>query len=169
MLAHPILRSAAAALLLAILALPGPAGAQTAAPATDHPAASAESAADAPAEGDADAPSEEMAGPPAPETPPPVYEDQLLRLAEILGSLHFLRGLCDEADAASWKAEMEALLAAEAPGPQRRSRLTGRFNHGYETFNAAYRACTPSARRSIWRYLNEGRALSGDVQARYSQ
>ena len=64
---------------------------------------------------------------------------------------------------------MQALLAAENPGPQRRSRLVGRFNHGFETFNAVYRSCTPSAKLAMSRYLAEGQKLSGEVRSRYSQ
>ena len=33
---------------------------------------------------------------PAPEPPPPIYDEKLLRLSEILGSLAFLRDLCGE-------------------------------------------------------------------------
>ena len=112
----------------------------------------------------------ELAGPmPPAELLPPIYEDQLLRLSEILGALSFLRQLCGENDGPAWREEMTALLAAEKPGPRRRSRLVGRFNHGFETFNAVYRVCTPSARLAISRYLAEGQALSNDVRSRYSQ
>lgn len=121
-------------------------------------------------EADGETEGEEVVGPQLPaEPPPPIYEDQLLRLSEILGALSFLRGLCGEPDAAAWREEMSALLAAEQPGPQRRSRLIGRFNHGYETFNAVYRSCTPSANLAITRYLAEGQTLSADVRSRYSQ
>jgi uncharacterized protein (TIGR02301 family) len=128
-----------------------------------EPAAEADGGAENAGEADA-------IGPQLPaEPPPPIYEDQLLRLSEILGALSFLRGLCGEPDAVAWREEMSALLAAEQPGPQRRSRLIGRFNHGYETFNAVYRSCTPSARYAIRRYLGEGQTLSADVRSRYSQ
>ncbi len=103
------------------------------------------------------------------ELPPPIYEKQLLRISEILGSLHFLRRLCGDGDEATWQAEMRALLAAEQPTPQRKARLVGRFNHGFETYNSVYRSCTPSARKAITRYLEEGAALSKDVRTRYSQ
>lgn len=105
----------------------------------------------------------------ATELPPPIYEDKLLRLAEILGSLSFLRDLCDESDGVAWRREMNALLEAEDPGPQRRQRLVARFNHGFETFNATYRSCTPSAKLAISRYLREGQQLAADVRSRYSQ
>ena len=118
----------------------------------------------------AEAPAEAPAAPPPPAEPlPPIYEDQLLRLAEILGALSLLRGLCGETDAAAWREEMNTLLAAEQPSPQRRAHLIGRFNHGFETYNAVYRSCTPSARRAIRRYLAEGQALASDVRSRYSQ
>jgi uncharacterized protein (TIGR02301 family) len=126
-----------------------------------------------------DAPSGEAAAPaetPATDAPPagaelpaPIYEEKLLRLSEILGSLSFLRDLCGAADGAAWRNEMSSLLLAEKPPPTRRTRLIARFNHGFETFNAVYRTCTPSAELSISRYLTEGEALASDVRGRYSQ
>ena len=106
---------------------------------------------------------------PATELPPPIYEDRLLRLAEILGSLAFLRGLCGESDGPEWRGEMSALMAAEHPGPERGRRLVARFNHGFETYNAVYRSCTPSAKLAISRYLEEGQRLASEVRSRYSQ
>lgn len=108
--------------------------------------------------------------PAAPSEPaPPIYEDKLLRLSEILGALSFLRDLCGSADGASWRQEMSGLLSAEQPSPGRRSRLIARFNHGFETYNAVYRTCTPSARLAIGRYLQEGQELASDVRSRFSQ
>jgi uncharacterized protein (TIGR02301 family) len=170
------MRSFCSILLILLLAAPpaivaaGKAAAQDAAPepAPDK-AAKPGTPTSAAKEGDA-AQEDALVGPPLPvEPPPPIYEDQLLRLSEIMGALSFLRGLCGQPDASAWREEMSALLAAERPGPQRRSRLIGRFNHGYETFNAVYRSCTPSANLAISRYLAEGKALSADVRSRYSQ
>jgi uncharacterized protein (TIGR02301 family) len=110
------------------------------------------------------------APPPAPSEPPaPIYDDKLLRLAEILGALSFLRELCGESDGPAWRQEMNALLSAERPPPLRRGRLIARFNHGFETYNAVYRTCTPSAELAIARYLDEGQKLASDVRSRYSQ
>ena len=107
--------------------------------------------------------------PQALEPPAPIYDEKLLRLSEILGSLSFLRDLCGASDGPTWRDEMTALLAAEKPPPHRRARLIARFNHGFETFNAVYRTCTPSAELSIARYLSEGAALASDVRGRYNQ
>jgi len=103
------------------------------------------------------------------EPPAPIYEEKLLRLSEILGALSFLRDLCGDNDGGAWRSEMISLLLAEKPPPLRRKRLIARFNHGFETFNAVYRTCTPSAKLSISRYLTEGAALASDVRVRYSQ
>lgn len=118
----------------------------------------------------AGAPLAQEATPEAPVEPPaPIYEEKLLRLSEILGALSFLRDLCGEQDGDAWRSEMVSLLIAEKPPPTRRKRLIARFNHGFETFNAVYRTCTPSAKLSISRYLTEGAALASDVRVRYSQ
>lgn len=101
--------------------------------------------------------------------PPPVYEASLLRLSEILGGLYFLRGLCGSDDAEVWKSDMEAILAAEEPGPQRRARLIARFNHGFETYNAMHKTCTAASRRAMALYLDEARRTVIDVRLRYSQ
>ena len=101
--------------------------------------------------------------------PPPVYEESLLRLSEILGGLYFLRGLCGSGDADVWKADMQAILAAEEPGPQRRARLIARFNHGFETYNAIHKTCTPASRRAMTLFLDEARRTVIDVRLRYSQ
>ena len=50
------------------------------------------------------------------------FEPGLLRLAEVLGSLHFLRNLCGETGT-QWRGEMEQLLQAENPSPERRARF----------------------------------------------
>ncbi len=103
------------------------------------------------------------------EPPAPIYEEKLLRLAEILGALSFLRDLCGDSDGPAWRDDMSSLLDAEAPPPRRRARLIASFNHGFETYNAVYRTCTPSARLAITRYLSEGESLASDVRGRYSQ
>ena len=49
------------------------------------------------------------------ERPPPPYEDQLLRLSEILGAIHYLRHLCAYDEKEVWREQMAAILDAEEP------------------------------------------------------
>ncbi|PWK75635.1 uncharacterized protein (TIGR02301 family) [Aminobacter sp. AP02] len=94
------------------------------------------------------------------------FEPGLVRLAEVLGSLHFLRNLCGE-KGTQWRGEMEKLLQAENPSPERRARFIASFNRGYRSFDGAYTACTASATEAIARYMKEGEALSRDIASRY--
>lgn len=103
---------------------------------------------------------------PAARAAEPLYESRLLRLAEILGSLHFLRTLCGE-EGGAWRGQMEALLASENPAPERRLRLVAGFNRGYRSFDAIYSTCTSSATESIARYVKEGEELSRDIAVRF--
>jgi len=106
------------------------------------------------------------AGPGGSEIPP--YEEELLRLSEILGAMHYLRALCGAEEGQLWRDKMEELLAVEAPKPTWRGRLVESFNQGYRGFDRTYRQCTPSAVRAIDLYLAEGRDLAGTIKARYA-
>lgn len=94
------------------------------------------------------------------------YESRLVRLAEVLGSLHYLRNLCGE-EGDAWRSQMEALLAAENPPPDRRARLIAGFNHGYRSFGGVYVTRTASAIEAISRYMKEGETLARDVAGRF--
>ncbi len=87
----------------------------------------------------------------------PPYAKEFARLAEILGSLHYLTGLCDPAS--PWRAEMQQLIAAETPDPDFRAVLVDRFNIGFSSFASVYRRCTASAEAAIDRYRIEGARL----------
>ncbi len=107
-----------------------------------------------------------------PATPAPArtapFDNDLARLAEILGALHYLRPVCGAHDGQRWRNEMQALLDAEAPHGERRAKFVASFNRGYRSFQQTYRACTPAASIAIRRYLEEGAQISRDIGARYA-
>ena len=96
------------------------------------------------------------------------YDGDLQRLSEILGALHYLRGICGSNEGAKWRSEMQALIDAEAPTGERRTRLTVSFNKGYRGFQQTYRTCTPAAGVAIRRYLAEGAKIAREITARYA-
>lgn len=96
------------------------------------------------------------------------FDADLQRLAEILGTLHYLRGICGANDGARWRNEMQALVDAETPSGERRARLIAGFNRGYAGFQQTYRSCTPAAGVAIRRSLDEGSKISRDLTARYA-
>lgn len=91
----------------------------------------------------------------------------LSRLSSILGSVHFLRTLCGDADASVWREKMNELIAAQSPNEADRQILVASFNGGYRSFESTYRKCTPAARLAVGRYQEEGAALSREISGRF--
>src|SRR4249920_1165716 len=96
------------------------------------------------------------------------YDANLQRLAEILGALHYLRGICGANEGQKWRNQMQALIEAEAPTGERKARMVAAFNRGYRGFQQSYRTCTPAADLVIRRYLEEGSKIAREVTARYA-
>ncbi len=96
------------------------------------------------------------------------FDADLQRLAEILGTLHYLRAICGSNEGMKWRNEMQALVEAETPSGERKSRMVASFNRGYHGFQQTYRSCTPAANLAIRRYLDEGSKISRDLTARYA-
>lgn len=118
------------------------------------------------------APAEKPAAAEAPPPPPArasnaPYMKPLGRLATILGSVHFLRDLCGDGNAAVWRDRMNDLIRIQAPNDVDKEILIASFNSGYRSFASVYRRCTPAAREAVARYQEEGAALGRDIAARY--
>jgi uncharacterized protein (TIGR02301 family) len=94
------------------------------------------------------------------------YEAGLMRIAEVMGSLHFLRNLCGD-KGERWRQAMERLLTAENPDAERKARFIASFNRGYRSFEGTYTRCTASATEAISRYTVEGENLARDLAARF--
>ena len=95
------------------------------------------------------------------------YDPQLMRLAEILGALTYLRDLCGSGDADQWRVRMQTLLDAEGTPAARKDRLAGAYNRGIEGYSLSYRICTANARAVIERFLEEGSQIAKAVENRY--
>jgi uncharacterized protein (TIGR02301 family) len=96
------------------------------------------------------------------------FDGSLQRLAEILGALHYLRGICGANEGQKWRNEMQAIVDAEAPSGERRTRIIASFNRGYRGYQQSYRTCTPAADLVIRRYLEEGSKIAREMTARYA-
>jgi uncharacterized protein (TIGR02301 family) len=105
---------------------------------------------------------------PAVQDEPAPYDHDLQRLSEILGALHFLRGICNSSEGQKWRTEAQALIDAEAPAGDRHDQMVASFNRGYRGFQQSYRTCTPAADVVVRRYLEEGAKIARDITARYA-
>ncbi|MBA4130335.1 MAG: TIGR02301 family protein [Hyphomicrobium sp.] len=88
------------------------------------------------------------------------YDEQLMRLSEILGAVHYLRELCLANDGQRWRDHMRTLIDAETASAQRKARITRSFNQGYRSYSRTYTTCTPSAQTAIERFMIEAVELT---------
>ena len=91
------------------------------------------------------------------------YADKLLRLAEILGSIHHLRDVCGANEGQLWREQMLKLLEVEDPTGQVRSQLIAAFNNGYRGYRRTYTSCTATATTAGNRFLTEASQLSNEL------
>jgi len=99
---------------------------------------------------------------------PAPYDGDLERLAEILGSLQYLRAVCGAKEGQKWRNEMQALIDAEAPSGERRRKIVARLIVVTGVSKQTYRTCTPAADVAIRRYLDEGAKIAREITARYA-
>lgn len=102
------------------------------------------------------------------EEKPTPYDQRLIRLAEVLGSVHYLRNLCVKEPEDVWRRSMQALIDKETANEEkRRERMTAAFNRGYRTFASVYTTCTQPAIVAEQRYRAEGATLASEIVARF--
>ncbi len=102
-------------------------------------------------------PKESMAPPPPDDRP---YDTKLLRLAEILGAVHYLRELCGAGEGQLWRVQMEEIVKYEGTTAVRRAKLVNSFNDGYRGYRRTYRSCTELASLAIARFTEEGAEIA---------
>lgn len=92
-----------------------------------------------------------------------VYDARLMRLAEILGAIHYLRELCSGDDGQTWRNAVDQLVKTEGTTALRRATIAQRFNLGYRSYRRTYRKCTPSANTTIARFFKEAVEISDEL------
>src|SRR6476646_8375419 len=100
----------------------------------------------------------ESSVPPPPDDRP--YDAKLLRLAEILGAVHYLRELCGAQEGQLWRDQMREIVKNEGSTAVRRAKLVNSFNDGYRGYRRTYRTCTSSATVAITRFSTEGAQIA---------
>jgi uncharacterized protein (TIGR02301 family) len=84
-----------------------------------------------------------------------------------MGTLAFLRDLCGHKDGAAWRDRMNELMEAEGSTPERRNRLAGAYNRGFNGLQPGYHRCTAAADLLGERLMQEGASLSRAITSRY--
>ncbi len=105
-------------------------------------------------------PRESLAPPPPDDRP---YDPKLMRLAEILGAVHYLRELCGADEGQIWRDQMKEILKNEGTTSARRAKLVNSFNDGYRGYRRTYRSCTESATLATTRFSTEGASIAASL------
>ena len=103
----------------------------------------------------------ESTAPPPPDDRP--YDNKLMRLAEILGAVHYLRELCGAQEGQVWRDQMKEILRNEGTTAVRRAKLVNAFNDGYRGYRRTYRTCTQSATLATTRFSSEGASIAASL------
>ncbi|MEX1061187.1 MAG: TIGR02301 family protein [Methyloceanibacter sp.] len=103
----------------------------------------------------------ESSVPPPPDDRP--YDSKLMRLAEILGAVHYLRELCGAQEGQIWRDQMKEILRNEGTTAVRRAKLVNSFNDGYRGYRRTYRSCTQSATLATTRFSTEGATIAASL------
>ena len=103
----------------------------------------------------------ESTAPPPPDDRP--YDNKLMRLAEILGAVHYLRELCGAQEGQLWRDQMKEILKNEGTTAVRRAKLANSFNDGYRGYRRTYRTCTQSATLATARFSTEGATIAASL------
>ncbi len=103
----------------------------------------------------------ESSAPPPPDDRP--YDPKLLRLAEILGAVHYLRELCGAQEGQLWRDQMTNIIRYEGSTAVRRAKLVNSFNDGYRGYRRTYRTCNSSATVAITRFSTEGAQIASTL------
>lgn len=91
------------------------------------------------------------------------YDQKLMRLAELLGALHYLRALCGADDGEKWRKATSELIRSEGTSALRKATIARRFNRGYRGYSRTYRRCTGSAKATISRFIVEAVGISDEL------
>jgi uncharacterized protein (TIGR02301 family) len=84
----------------------------------------------------------------------------LVRLAEILGSVHHLREVCGANEGALWRNKMIDMLNAATLGAQERQLMISHFNDAYYQAQKAFPDCSDGAAQASNSLFDEAHKLA---------
>lgn len=98
----------------------------------------------------------------------PPYQSDMQRVLEIMGSIYFLAPLCGYSGT-NWRQSAADLIALDEPDDDRRQRLIGAFNVGYEAYARLYRFCSPAARMAVKKLLDDAASETRELHSHFAE
>jgi len=87
----------------------------------------------------------------------------LVRLAEILGSVHHLREVCGADEGALWRNKMIDMMNVASLDTEARQRMISHFNDAYYQARSMFPECSRSAAAKSNALFDEGRRLAASL------
>lgn len=97
------------------------------------------------------------------------YQNQLTRLSEILGQLHYLRGTCARGEHQLWRDNMMELIRLENPPSTRKNEMVANFNQSFEKARKRFPDCGRDAGDEAVVLAREGAGLSATLSSNISR
>lgn len=91
------------------------------------------------------------------------FSGRVKALAETLGAVHYLRGLCTEDEQTIWRDAMMELIRLEEPSRAQRQEMTRRFNQGYHSARDRFPRCNRDAERESERLAAKGSQTAAEL------
>jgi len=91
---------------------------------------------------------------------------EMMRLAEVLGAVHYLRPLCGSHEGQKWRDQMIRMLQSVRTSGDDQQVLISHFNIFYYRYRDAYPRCTGDAVRDANRLVAEGQRLAQTLALR---
>jgi len=98
----------------------------------------------------------------------PPYQQEMERLANIMGALYHLDELCLNSTI-DWRQEFADLMELDEVDEDRQERLTAAFNNGYLDFSRLHVRCTANAETVTRRFVVEGAEITKNIHTRFAE
>jgi len=92
---------------------------------------------------------------------------QMIKLAEVMGGLHHVRGACYRPEQNEWRVSFYRMLDLQNPDRYFRARLVEAFQSSYAEHRRRYGPCDQSAARRAAKLAQEGEELSRELMFEY--
>lgn len=92
---------------------------------------------------------------------------QMVKIAEVMGGLHHVRGACYPPEREEWRISFYRMLDLQKPDEYFRKNLVGAFQQSYAEHRARYPVCDQSAAARAAKLAERGERLAQELMIEY--
>ncbi len=96
-------------------------------------------------------------------------ERRLVKISEVMGALHYLRGACYRPERTQWRSEFDLLLKQYRPSTSLRNRMNDAFHGAYVYHQRNYAGCTQDTAYRASKMADDGERLARKLANMFRQ